>query len=347
MQRDALLRISGQHGWALFFLVLLVAFAAPGCGTTNSRSATEQILASDAVDTAVSQIDISPLAGQKVYLDTRYLQDVKTIGFVNAPYITSSLRQQIIAAGCYLQDSADQADYIIEARVGALGTDGHDVIYGIPKSNSLNAAAGVLSGVPALPTIPEISVGQKNQLMGAVKISLFAYDRATHSRVWQSGIARAISTAEDRWILGAGPFQEGTIYNGVRFAGRKLRTPFSGPAPLEFAENRLSTYRSEYLYRDPNAPQASPPAADSLSQSPTPGQPAPSTTPPGPIQQAAASVPAPASPPPTAPNPAPAQTPTPPAPEPSASPSTQPEPPPSAQPSAESAADSPPGKARL
>ena len=77
----------------LFCLWLLGATV--GCGTTNSRSATEQMLMSDAVDRVISDINFAPLAGQTIYLDTTYIAAVKGIGFVNAPYVISSLRQQL------------------------------------------------------------------------------------------------------------------------------------------------------------------------------------------------------------------------------------------------------------
>ncbi|MEC9094209.1 MAG: DUF6655 family protein, partial [Planctomycetota bacterium] len=64
-------------------LWVLISLAATGCGTTNSRSATEQLLMSDAVDQVIRQINFTPLAGRTVYLDPAYITPVKTAGFVN------------------------------------------------------------------------------------------------------------------------------------------------------------------------------------------------------------------------------------------------------------------------
>ena len=58
----------------------------------------------------------------------------------------------------------------------------------------------------------------------AAKVSVFAYDRETREPLWQSGIAQAGSSARDTWILGIGPIQYGTIYNGTRFAGKRFRS---------------------------------------------------------------------------------------------------------------------------
>jgi len=196
-----------------------------GCGTTNQRVGTEQLLMSDAVDLAVSQIDFSALKSEKVYLDSTYLQSVKGLGFVNAPYIISSLRQQLTAAECMLQDNREDAEIIVEARVGALGTDGHNVIYGVPKNNLLNSAANVLPNVPTIPAIPEMSVARIDAQTGIAKLLVFAYESKTRRPVWQSGISRAESTSRNAWLMGAGPFQRGTVHQGeggIKFAGEKI-----------------------------------------------------------------------------------------------------------------------------
>src|SRR5690348_1502436 len=48
-----------------------------GCGTTRmtdtQRTATEQLLISNAIDQSVSRIDVSALAGKRVFLDAQYL----------------------------------------------------------------------------------------------------------------------------------------------------------------------------------------------------------------------------------------------------------------------------------
>ena len=207
-------------------LTCAIAISIGGCGTSIRRNATEQLLLSDAIDRSVAQIDFSPLEGRKVFFDSKYVVLTPTPGFSSASYINSALRQQMSAAGCKLQDSADAADYVVEARVGAVGTDLHDVTYGLPASNALNAAAAVLSNVPAVPAIPEISLANRNDQSAAAKIAVFAYHRETREPVWQSGIATAKSSAKDTWVLGAGPIQRGSIYNGTLFAGNRIRVPF-------------------------------------------------------------------------------------------------------------------------
>ncbi len=209
-----------------------------------SNSATEQLLTSDAVDQTIAHIDFSTLANKKVYFDTTYIKNIKGVGFVNGDYIISSLRQQIVAANCLMQEKQENADYVIEARVGTLATNGHEVNYGIPASNMLSSAATLMPAAPAIPTIPEISLAKKNNQTAAAKISVFAYNRNTRERVWQSGVLQAKSTARDTWILGAGPFQRGTIYKeGAQFAGSRIEIPlgsgeeFSNESTVDYLES--------------------------------------------------------------------------------------------------------------
>lgn len=205
-------------------LVLLVACAA-GCGTTQQRTGTEQLLLSDSVDRTVDQLDFSVLSGRSIYLDTTYLRPVKGIAFVNADYIISSLRHKLTTSGCRLQANREAAEYILEARVGALGTDSLEVTYGLPASNALSQAATLVSGAPPMPTIPEISVGKRNAALSTSKIVAYAYHRETGTPVWQSGTAISRSDARDTWIMGAGPLQRGTIYDGAKFADIQLQLP--------------------------------------------------------------------------------------------------------------------------
>lgn len=198
-----------------------------GCGAAVQRSGTEQLLLSDSIDQAIDQLDLSPLAGRKVYLDTEYMKTYKGPNvYITSDYIISALRQKLTTTGCLVQATRLEADYILEARVGALGTDSMEVTYGIPSSNGLGTAASALAGAPAVPAIPEISVGKRNGVKGISKVVVFAYHRETSVPVWQSGSAVARSDARDSWFLGIGPLTRGSVYNGTLLAGNRINSPF-------------------------------------------------------------------------------------------------------------------------
>src|SRR5205807_6610370 len=140
------------------------------CGTTRmtdaQRTATDQLLISNAVDQAVSQLDLRWLAGKSVYFDPQYLD-----GTVDRGYVVSSLRQQLLASGCVLQDDRAKATYIVEARAGGVGTDRHSVLLGVPEMN----VPSVLPGQPS--HIPKIPFAEKTDQNGVAKVAVFAYNR--------------------------------------------------------------------------------------------------------------------------------------------------------------------------
>jgi hypothetical protein len=204
---------------AMLALVLTLV----GCGTTKwtdtSRSATEQLLISDAMDRAVSGLDFRALAGKEVWLDTKPLQ-----GATDSAYLISSLRQHMLASGCILRENQADAKYLVEVRSGAVGTDLHELVYGVPRVD-IPALIPVTSGVAVPPNIPEVKLVTRTDQRAVVKLAVFAYNRETGRPVWQSGIVPTESTAKAIWIFGAGPFQRGDIYKGTSFAGDKLKIP--------------------------------------------------------------------------------------------------------------------------
>jgi len=269
--------VPGQCVWMILLGLSLVG----GCGTTRwtdtSRTATEQLLLSDAVDRAVSQVDFRALAGRTVYLDAQPVQ-----GLTDAPYLVSSVRQHLLANGCILKDKREEADYIVEVRAGALGTDRHDILFGIPATQLPSIMP--LNGVPT--SIPEIPFIKRTQQLGVAKIALFAYNRTTGRPAWQSGIVSAKSKAKSTWVFGAGPFQRGTIYEGTTFAGSKLDVPLIYPG-LQDHRDRLSV-ADEAFFVEPaeelaqknmplSAPEAQKSASGPQSSSASPSSPSPAT----------------------------------------------------------------------
>lgn len=205
--------------------VLLLCLITIGCGTTQQRTGTEQLLLSDSIDRTVDQMDFGVLSGKSVYLDTTYVRPVKGVIFANSDYIISALRHKLTTSGCLVRSNRDEADYIIEARVGALGTDSLEVTYGVPASSTISQAASLVASAPIVPSIPEMSVGKRNASMSTSKIVAYAYHRESGTPVWQSGAAISKSDSRDTWVMGAGPLQRGTIHDGAKFAGMTIRMP--------------------------------------------------------------------------------------------------------------------------
>ncbi|HUT10524.1 MAG TPA: DUF6655 family protein [Thermoguttaceae bacterium] len=205
--------------------VLFCGVALAGCGTTKwtdtSRTATEQLLISDAMDRAVAKLDLRAVAGKNVWLDSAALKSV-----TDSPYLVSLLRQHMLASGCVLIEDREDADYVIEVRAGAVGTDRRELTVGIPAVNVPS-----MLPVPTLPArLPEMNVATKTEQRAVAKIAAFAYNRKTGRPVWQSGVVPVESKAKNVWLFGAGPFEQGTIFEGTKFAGSKIDIPLIYPA---------------------------------------------------------------------------------------------------------------------
>jgi|GEM_PF-734794 hypothetical protein len=232
------------------WLVSLFCVWLVGCSSTKGNVATEQLLMSDAVDRTVSDFDFTPLAGNKVFLDTAFIVPNRNPQqLINTDYVISAMRQQMIAAGCQLVTTRDDADIIAEARLGALGTDGQMIIYGVPENSFLSRAASVLPNAPPMPSIPEIALAKKDHKSAAAKLAVFAYDRKTLEPVWQSGLIQSESTALDTWVLGVGPFRRGTVEDAANIAASrsKARRP-AADGQLTPDENALVSYDAEWVY---------------------------------------------------------------------------------------------------
>lgn len=237
-----------------WFLPWLVAACVAGCGTTrmsdSARTATEQLLISNAVDRAINDMDFQALSGKDVYFDATFLR-----GVVDEGYIVSSLRQRLLSSGCILKPTREQATYVVEARAGAVGTNRHDVLLGVPSTNLPN-----LTGTVGMPSaIPEIPFAKSTEQKGVAKLAVFAYNQVTGQPVWQSGIVPVMATARDTWLLGTGPFQRGTIYDGTRFAGSRMLLPFQ--RDKTFPPNLTPTIpvTAEAYFEEPPAVATKPP----------------------------------------------------------------------------------------
>ncbi len=229
--------------WIVGF-VLLTCF---GCGTTRNtdttRAATEMLLVSQAVDKAVGQIDFTPMKGKAVFLDIAMID--KEV--VDKGYVISSLRQQLLAHGANVMEDKRDAVYVVEARVGAVGTDRHSLLFGSPQIT-------VPAIVPGIPTsIPEIALYKRTDQKGVAKLAVFAYNRVTGRAVWQSGLVEDVSRLKDRWVLGSGPYSSGTILRNTELAGEELP-----PLP--------QLPQIPYLNRDD--PNADPPLAQKADMTP-------------------------------------------------------------------------------
>jgi hypothetical protein len=137
----------------------------------------------------------------------------------------------MVRARCRLQDKIQDADYVVEVRVGALGADSHEVNYGVPGTQALNQTASLVTSSP-VPSVPEISLARRDERRAAAKIAVFAYHRETKEPIWETGTVQGTSLAKSTWFLGAGPFQKGSIYETVEISASPIEAPTNLAQPV-------------------------------------------------------------------------------------------------------------------
>lgn len=248
----------------LWLAAITVCIACAGCGTTKwtdtTRTATEQLLLSDSMERAVSRLDFRSIAGKKVFLDTAPIATI-----TDNAYLASLIRQHMLASGAILKEKREEAEYVVELRAGAVGTDRHELLFGVP---ALSLPVTPLAGVPS--QIPEIPLIKRTDQRAVSKISVFVYNRNTGRIVWQSGVVPEESRAKAVWFLGAGPFQRGSIYNGTKFAGDRLNIPLIDLNAALGTERSPVSVAEEAYFVEPQTPEQMADKSKNKPQSPTP-----------------------------------------------------------------------------
>jgi hypothetical protein len=217
--------------FALLGLILLVS---TGCGTTKwtdtARTATEQLLISYAIDQVVAQANFSVLRGKKVFVKTDAIKAA-----TDHQYLSTAIRQHIATCGGMLCDEQEDAEYIVELRAGAVGTDRNDLLYGIPAVTipSIAISDAATGGGTMIPEIPFV---KKTDQRAVCQAAIFVYHRETGRILWCSGNLQSESRAKAWWVFGAGPFTKGSIYNGTEFDGGRLPQVIPGRSNDEHEE---------------------------------------------------------------------------------------------------------------
>jgi len=199
-------------------VLALALVSLTGCGTIKTtgttRSGTEQLLLTQAWDSALQKVDFRPLTGVPVYLDTT------NATAVDQGWIVSSIREAMLAQGVLLRTKPEQAQWVVEARVGAYGTNDKSWLLGISQTTIPPTVTGVPSG-----TIPELPLIKRNDQQAVAKLALFAYDRSSGQFVWSSGTMLATANTKDVFIGGLGPIHRDSTQDGAEFVGIRLPVP--------------------------------------------------------------------------------------------------------------------------
>lgn len=183
---------------AHLLLIALISGCASTTTSNTSRTAREQMLISNAVDRSLNKVDFAPLRNQAVFVQDKYLD------CVDKPYIVGSIRHRVMRAGGVLVEKAEEADIVMEARSGGVGTDTSESYLGIPEI-----------ALPGMLTLPEIRMAEKKTQFGYSKLGLVIYDAKSRNVLGDGGMAMAQADDENWYLLGVGPFQSGTLMDEV------------------------------------------------------------------------------------------------------------------------------------
>ncbi len=220
-----------------------------GCASTKTsntaRTATEQLLISNAVDQALDKIDFRAFRGHTVFLDDRF------VDCIDKQYVISSVRHRILHQGAVLVTKPEDAEVLVEMRTGVVGTDIADSFVGIPEVT-----------VPGMLTLPEVRVLTRQVQTGTAKLGIVAVDAKTKEVLGEGGMTLARSDANNWYIAGIGPFHSGSIHGEVdrmthgaaaqmwdklpmtvTFAkpGRETETPLTPPA-VEYTSTTQTSF---------------------------------------------------------------------------------------------------------
>lgn len=190
-------------------LLLSIGLVATNVGCTNTstsntaRTAKEQMLLSNAVDQSLDKVDFTPLYGQKVFVEEKYLE------CIDKSYVVGSLRHRVMRAGGTIAAAPDAADVIMEVRSGGVGTDSNELYLGVPQ---LPLPAGMQT--------PEIRLSERKAQFGYSKLGLVLFDAKTKAVLGDGGMSMAQSEDSNWYVMGMGPWQNGTLKNDVATARR-------------------------------------------------------------------------------------------------------------------------------
>lgn len=131
-----------------------------------SRTATEQLLFSAAADRAADKLAFNIPEGSKVFVDVYYADGL------DSKYLLGTIRDRVLRRGGDLVGKREEADIVIEPRIGAISIDRQKTLVGIPDFGIPIPLAGEV-------TTPEIALFKRDTQQGVIKVATTHYDAKT------------------------------------------------------------------------------------------------------------------------------------------------------------------------
>ena len=160
----------------LILIVALLGTAACSSSrkTQPEHSATEQLLATNAVDKAVRQLRLPLPGGARVYLR------IDGIEGQYASYAKAAIREEVLEQGAYLTPERADADTVIDVRSGALSIDEYETLAGMRSFEVPIPLAGNIE-------TPEIALYKRAERRGIAKMAATAYSADEGKHIASTG----------------------------------------------------------------------------------------------------------------------------------------------------------------
>jgi hypothetical protein len=169
----------------------------------------------------LDRIDFQPFSGQFVFVEEKY------IDCVDKNYVIGSLRHRVARSGGRLVAKSEDADVILEVRSGSVGTDSTESFIGVPEIT-----------VPGMLTLPEVRLLTRSIQAGTAKLGLVAYDAKSMRVLGDGGLSLARSDDNNWYVLGVGPYQNGSIRSEVNRAKYEASARPENKLPTQVAFSR-------------------------------------------------------------------------------------------------------------
>ncbi len=148
-----------------------------------ARTASEQLLISQAADSAAEQLLLKVQPDRRAYIDTSNFEGT------DSKYAIGAIKVSLMRQGIHLVNDKAKADTIIEIRSGALSIDQSETVVGTPSTNL------------AVFRVPELSVFKSETNEGVAKFAAFAYDAKSGELLSSAGPVYGFSRRLDNQAL--------------------------------------------------------------------------------------------------------------------------------------------------
>jgi hypothetical protein len=172
----------------LFAAFLALAACTTARESEPGRTATEQLLFSVAAERAVDQLALDIPADTKVFVDPAYVEGT------DSKYLLSTIRNRVLKHGAALVDGKDQADTVIEPRIGAISIDRGNTLVGTPHFDIPVPLAGGVG-------FPQLAIYKRDTQQGVIKVAATSYDPKTGKLIQDREPVYGFSHKTDRVVL--------------------------------------------------------------------------------------------------------------------------------------------------